>query len=31
MSMVRKNFDEGIGASIKKPTGGKKNDEHANK
>lgn len=31
MSMVRKNFDEGIGASIKKLTGGKKNDELANK
>ncbi|XVF14029.1 hypothetical protein REPUB_Repub09cG0021100 [Reevesia pubescens] len=31
MSMVRKNFDEGLGASIKKLTGGKKNDELANK
>eukprot|EP00262_Sarcandra_glabra_P002364 TRINITY_DN12649_c0_g1_i1.p1 TRINITY_DN12649_c0_g1~~TRINITY_DN12649_c0_g1_i1.p1 ORF type:complete len:228 (-),score=59.39 TRINITY_DN12649_c0_g1_i1:189-851(-) len=27
MSMVRKNFDEGIGASIKKLNGGKKNEE----
>ncbi|XVF16336.1 hypothetical protein REPUB_Repub10bG0022700 [Reevesia pubescens] len=31
MSMVRKNFDEGLGVSIKKLTGGKKNDELANK
>ncbi|KAK8607274.1 hypothetical protein V6N13_053016 [Hibiscus sabdariffa] len=31
MSMVRKNFGEGLGASIKKLTGGKKNDELANK
>ncbi|KAJ4827566.1 hypothetical protein Tsubulata_004787 [Turnera subulata] len=31
MSMVRKNFDEGLGASIKKLTGGKKNDELSNK
>ncbi|KAH9790985.1 Chalcone isomerase domain-containing protein [Citrus sinensis] len=31
MSMVKKNFDEGLGASIKKLTGGKKNDELANK
>ncbi|KAF2292266.1 hypothetical protein GH714_018367 [Hevea brasiliensis] len=31
MSMVKKNFDEGLGASIKKLTGGKKNEELANK
>ena len=31
MSMVRKSFDEGLGASIKKLTGGKKNDDLANK
>lgn len=31
MSMVRKNFDEGLGASIKKLTGGKKNEELTNK
>lgn len=31
MSMVRKNFDEGLGSSIKKLTGGKKNDELASK
>ncbi|GMI68376.1 fatty-acid-binding protein 1 [Hibiscus trionum] len=31
MSMVRKNFEEGLGASIRKLTGGKKNDELANK
>ncbi|KAL9458320.1 hypothetical protein AB3S75_007230 [Citrus x aurantiifolia] len=31
MSMVKKNFDEGLGASIKKLTGGKKNDELTNK
>ncbi|GMI86790.1 fatty-acid-binding protein 1 [Hibiscus trionum] len=31
MSMVRKNFEEGLGASINKLTGGKKNDELANK
>ncbi|XP_039119159.1 fatty-acid-binding protein 1-like [Dioscorea cayenensis subsp. rotundata] len=27
MSMVRKNFDEGLGSSIKKLNGGQKNDE----
>ncbi|KAB2604880.1 CHI protein [Pyrus ussuriensis x Pyrus communis] len=27
MNMVRKNFDEGLGASIKKLTGGKMNEE----
>lgn len=31
MNMVRKNFDEGLGASIKKLTGGKKNEALANK
>lgn len=31
MSMVRKNFDEGLGGSIKKLTGGQKNDELVNK
>ncbi|XP_020534900.1 fatty-acid-binding protein 1 isoform X2 [Jatropha curcas] len=31
MNMVKKNFDEGLGASIKKLTGGKKNEELANK
>ncbi|CAI0454917.1 unnamed protein product [Linum tenue] len=31
MNMVKKNFDEGLGASIKKLTGGKKNDDLANK
>lgn len=31
MSMVKKNFDEGLGASITKLTGGKKNDELTNK
>ncbi|KAK8717010.1 hypothetical protein V6N13_044295 [Hibiscus sabdariffa] len=31
MSMVRKNFEESLGASIKKLTGGKKNVELANK
>lgn len=31
MNMVKKNFDEGLGASIKKLTGGKKDDELANK
>lgn len=31
MSMVKKNFDEGLGASIKKLNGGKKNDELASK
>lgn len=31
MNMVKKNFDEGLGASIKKLSGGKKNDELANK
>lgn len=31
MSMVRKSFDEGLGASIKKLTGGKKNEELTNK
>ncbi|KAG8489764.1 hypothetical protein CXB51_017944 [Gossypium anomalum] len=31
ISMVRKNFGEGLGASIKKLNGGKKNDELANK
>ncbi|KAI4348208.1 hypothetical protein L6164_008959 [Bauhinia variegata] len=31
MSMVKKNFDEGLGASIKVLTGGKKNDELSNK
>ncbi|KAJ0989010.1 hypothetical protein J5N97_007366 [Dioscorea zingiberensis] len=31
MSMVRKNFDEGLGASIKKLNGGQKNDELVNK
>ncbi|XP_034706984.1 fatty-acid-binding protein 1-like [Vitis riparia] len=31
MSMVRKNFDEGLGASIKKLTGGRRNDELSNK
>ncbi|KAJ8775250.1 hypothetical protein K2173_020254 [Erythroxylum novogranatense] len=30
MNMVKKNFDEGLGASIKKLTGGKKNDELVN-
>ncbi|XXG49424.1 hypothetical protein AAC387_Pa02g3614 [Persea americana] len=31
MSMVRKNFDEGLGAAIKKVTGGQKNEELVNK
>ncbi|XP_024029494.1 fatty-acid-binding protein 1 isoform X1 [Morus notabilis] len=31
MSMVRKSFDEGLGASIKKLTGGKKNEDLTNK
>ncbi|KAJ8750406.1 hypothetical protein K2173_014321 [Erythroxylum novogranatense] len=31
MGMVKKSFDEGLGASIKKLTGGKKNDELINK
>ncbi|PIA51683.1 hypothetical protein AQUCO_01100505v1 [Aquilegia coerulea] len=31
MSMVKKNFDEGLGASIKKLNGGKKDDELTNK
>ncbi|CAK7328135.1 unnamed protein product [Dovyalis caffra] len=31
MNMVRKNFDEGLGASIKKLTGGKKNEELTSK
>lgn len=31
MSMVRKNFDEGLGGSIKKLTGGQKNDELVDK
>ncbi|PPD97239.1 hypothetical protein GOBAR_DD05742 [Gossypium barbadense] len=31
ISMVRKNFGEGLGASTKKLNGGKKNDELANK
>ncbi|KAH7682897.1 Chalcone isomerase protein [Dioscorea alata] len=31
MSMVRKNFDEGLGSSIKKLNGGQKNDELVNK
>lgn len=31
MSMVRKNFDEGLGAAIKKLTGGQKNEELVNK
>ncbi|KAL1163282.1 hypothetical protein V6Z11_A07G259300 [Gossypium hirsutum] len=31
ISMVRKNFGEGLGASIKKLNGGKKNDELDNK
>ncbi|KAF3444565.1 hypothetical protein FNV43_RR14257 [Rhamnella rubrinervis] len=31
MSLVKKSFDEGLGASIKKLTGGKKNDELASK
>ncbi|PON47616.1 Chalcone isomerase [Trema orientale] len=31
MSMIKKNFDEVIGASIKKLNGGKKNDELSNK
>lgn len=31
MSMVRKNFDEGLGAAIKKLTGGQKNEELINK
>ncbi|XP_071724457.1 chalcone isomerase-like protein 1 [Rutidosis leptorrhynchoides] len=31
MSMVRKSFEEGIGAAIKKLTGGKKNNNLANK
>lgn len=31
MSMVRKNFDEGLGASLKKLTGGEKNEELVNK
>lgn len=31
MNMVRKNFDEALGASVKKLNGGKKNDELANK
>ncbi|XP_077226634.1 chalcone isomerase-like protein 1 [Tasmannia lanceolata] len=31
MSMVRKNFDEGLGASLKKLTGGQKNEELVNR
>lgn len=31
MNMVRKNFNQGLAASIKKLTGGKKNEELANK
>ncbi|OVA20603.1 Chalcone isomerase [Macleaya cordata] len=31
MTMVKKNFDEGLGASIKKLNGGRKNDELSNK
>lgn len=31
MSMVRKNFGEGLGASIKKLTGGRKDEELSNK
>lgn len=31
MSIVRKNFDDGLGASIKKLTGGQKNEELVNK
>ncbi|XP_026390906.1 fatty-acid-binding protein 1-like [Papaver somniferum] len=31
MNMVKKNFDEGLGGSIKKLNGGKKNEELANK
>ncbi|KAI3950170.1 hypothetical protein MKW92_044484 [Papaver armeniacum] len=31
MNMVKKNFDEGLGGSIKKLNGGKKNDELTNK
>lgn len=31
MNMVKKNFDEGLGSSIKKLNGGKKNDELTNK
>ncbi|KAJ0971959.1 hypothetical protein J5N97_019918 [Dioscorea zingiberensis] len=31
MSMVRKNFDEGLGASLKKLNGGQKNEELVNK
>ena len=31
MSMVRKNFDEGLGVSLKKLNGGQKNEELVNK
>ncbi|XP_068664540.1 chalcone isomerase-like protein 1 [Aristolochia californica] len=31
MNMIKKNFDEGLGASIKKINGGQKNEELANK
>ncbi|KAG9446732.1 hypothetical protein H6P81_012860 [Aristolochia fimbriata] len=31
MNMIKKNFDEGLGASIKKLNGGRKNEELANK
>ncbi|WCJ21157.1 Chalcone isomerase-like protein 1 [Euphorbia peplus] len=31
MNMVKKNFDQGLGASIRKLTGGNKNDDLANK
>lgn len=31
MNMVKKNFDEGLGASIKKLNGGKKDDELSSK
>ena len=31
MNMVRKNFDEALGASVKKLTGEKKNEEITNK
>ncbi|KAI3868889.1 hypothetical protein MKX03_036418, partial [Papaver bracteatum] len=30
MNMVKKNFDEGLGGSIKKLNGGKKNEELTN-
>lgn len=31
MNMVKKNFDEGLGASLKKLNGGQRNDELINK